>query len=115
MGDRICQQAIRQILEPICEAKFNKHSYGFRPLRSTENAIADVTQRINLGKLGNLSRYQRLTTSIIGECDKHYGGSVSEIPESFRSYNMKADIREPDGKVVKAEMGTPQGGLPAIS
>lgn len=26
--DRICQQAIRQILEPICEAKFNKHSYG---------------------------------------------------------------------------------------
>ena len=50
MADRICQQAIRQILEPICEAKFNKHSYGFRPLRSTENAIADVMLRINQGK-----------------------------------------------------------------
>lgn len=38
--DRIIQQCILQILEPICEAKFYKHSYGFRPNRSTENAIA---------------------------------------------------------------------------
>ncbi len=44
--DRICQQAIRQILEPICEAKFNKHSHGFRPLLGTETAIQDVYNRI---------------------------------------------------------------------
>ena len=30
--DRIIQQAIRQIIEPICEAKFHKHSYGFRQI-----------------------------------------------------------------------------------
>ncbi|EGO9026006.1 group II intron reverse transcriptase/maturase, partial [Enterococcus faecalis] len=45
--DRIAQQCILQVLEPICEAKFNKHSYGFRPLRSTDNAIADCMYRIN--------------------------------------------------------------------
>lgn len=40
MEDRLIQQCIKQILEPICEAKFYKHSYGFRPNRSTHHAIA---------------------------------------------------------------------------
>jgi group II intron reverse transcriptase/maturase len=38
--ERIIQQCIKQILEPILEAKFYKHSYGFRPDRSTEYAVA---------------------------------------------------------------------------
>ena len=38
--DRIIQKCIKQILEPILEAKFYKHSYGFRPNRSTHHAIA---------------------------------------------------------------------------
>ncbi len=40
MEDRIIQQCIKQVLEPICEAKFYKHSYGFRPNRSAHHAIA---------------------------------------------------------------------------
>ena len=40
MEDRIIQQCIKQILEPICEAKFYKHNYGFRPNRSVSQAIA---------------------------------------------------------------------------
>ena len=38
--DRIIQQCILQILEPICEAKFSDNSYGFRPNRCCEQAIA---------------------------------------------------------------------------
>ena len=38
--DRLIQQCIKQVLEPICEAKFYNHSYGFRPNRSTKHAIA---------------------------------------------------------------------------
>ena len=38
--DRLIQQCILQILEPICEAKFHERNNGFRPYRSTENAIA---------------------------------------------------------------------------
>ena len=37
--DKLVQQCIKQILEPILEAKSYKHSYGFRPNRSTEHAI----------------------------------------------------------------------------
>lgn len=48
--DRIIQQAIKQVLEPICEAKFHNHSYGFRPNRSTENALARFSHLINNGK-----------------------------------------------------------------
>lgn len=38
--DRIIQQCIKQVLEPICEAKFHPYSFGFRPNRGTEHAIA---------------------------------------------------------------------------
>ena len=40
--DRIVQQCILQILEPICEAKFSDRSNGFRPNRSAEHAIAQA-------------------------------------------------------------------------
>ena len=32
--DRIIQECMRLILEPICEARFYPHSYGFRPYRA---------------------------------------------------------------------------------
>ena len=44
--DRLIQQCVLQVLEPICEAKFHEHSYGFRPNRSQEHAIARVYQNI---------------------------------------------------------------------
>ena len=49
--DRLIQQCIKQILEPICEAKFHKHSYGFRPNRSTHHAMARAVFLINMNKL----------------------------------------------------------------
>ena len=49
--DRIIQQCIKQVLEPICEAKFHNHSYGFRPNRSTSHAIARSMHLMNQNKL----------------------------------------------------------------
>jgi group II intron reverse transcriptase/maturase len=40
MRDRLVQQMFLQILNPICEAKFFEHSYGFRENRSTHHAIS---------------------------------------------------------------------------
>lgn len=45
--DRLIQQCIKQVMEPICEAKFHKHSYGFRPNRSTHHAMARMMQLTN--------------------------------------------------------------------
>ena len=49
--DRLVQQCIKQVLEPIVEAKFHRHSYGFRPNRSVSHAMARVMQLININKL----------------------------------------------------------------
>ncbi|MDQ0896839.1 reverse transcriptase domain-containing protein [Paenibacillus sp. V4I7] len=45
--DRIIQQCFKQVLEPIAEAHFYNHSYGFRPLRSTHHAMARVQFLLN--------------------------------------------------------------------
>lgn len=54
MRDRLIQQMFKQILEPICEAKFYNQSYGFRPNRSTHHAIARCNSLININKLNHL-------------------------------------------------------------
>ncbi|AGX42429.1 reverse transcriptase domain-containing protein [Clostridium saccharobutylicum] len=46
--DRMVQQCIKQVLEPIAEAKFYHGSYGFRPDKSAENAIAKVMKLISI-------------------------------------------------------------------
>ncbi len=45
--DRIIQECVKIIIEPICEAKFYPNSYGFRPYRSQKHAIRDITNIIN--------------------------------------------------------------------
>ena len=37
--DRLIQQAIHQVLSPIWEREFSSHSHGFRPRRSTHDAV----------------------------------------------------------------------------
>ena len=49
--DRIIQQMFKQVIEPIVEAKFYNHSYGFRPNRSQHHAIARCRHLINCNKL----------------------------------------------------------------
>jgi RNA-directed DNA polymerase len=43
------QQALRQVLEPIFEAKFSKRSHGFRPQRGCSTALAVVDQALRHG------------------------------------------------------------------
>ncbi|WP_139367696.1 group II intron reverse transcriptase/maturase [Bacillus alkalicellulosilyticus] len=114
--DRIVQQCILQILEPICEAKFNKHSYGFRPNRSTEHAIADMAVRINRGFLHYVIdidiksffdevNHNKLMKQIwtLGIRDKQLLVIIRKI--------LKAPILMPNGKVKYPQKGTPQGGV----
>jgi len=49
--DRIIQQCFKQVLEPIAEAHFYNHNYGFRPLRSTHHAMARIQFLVNRSKL----------------------------------------------------------------
>ena len=47
--DRMIQQAIVQVMSPICEPHFSDTSYGFRPNRSCEKAIMKLLEYLNDG------------------------------------------------------------------
>ena len=46
IDDRIVQEALRMTLEPIWEADFSVHSYGFRPNRSTYDTMTYIGKRL---------------------------------------------------------------------
>jgi len=48
--DRIVQEALRMVLEPIGEADFSRHSDGFRPNRSTKDVVAYIGARLTSSK-----------------------------------------------------------------
>ncbi|WP_407301708.1 group II intron reverse transcriptase/maturase [Clostridium botulinum] len=110
--DRIIQQAIKQIIEPICEARFHDNSYGFRPNRSTHHAIAKYMQYANRSKLhyvvdidikgffDNVDHSKLLKQMwTIGIRDKNLLSIISKM--------LKCEI---EGEGI-AEKGTPQGGI----
>ena len=114
--DRLVQQCILQILEPICEAKFFEGSFGFRPLRSTENAINEVYRYINRSHL-----YYMVEIDIKGFFDhvNHTklmrqiwtkGIQDKQLLCVIRKI-LKAKILMPDGSIVTPTEGTPQGGI----
>lgn len=45
--DRIIQECVRIVIEPILEAQFYSHSYGFRPYRDTHMALERVTDIVH--------------------------------------------------------------------
>jgi RNA-directed DNA polymerase len=47
--DRVVQSALRLVLEPIFETTFAPHSYGFRPQRSTKQALRRVVTLLRAG------------------------------------------------------------------
>jgi group II intron reverse transcriptase/maturase len=47
--DRVFQQALHQVLQPVFEPDFQQHSYGFRPKRNAHQAIALSLENINSG------------------------------------------------------------------
>ncbi|WP_028594674.1 group II intron reverse transcriptase/maturase [Paenibacillus assamensis] len=110
--DRVIQQCFKQVLEPIAEAHFYKHSYGFRPLRSTHHALARVQTLINKGTL-----HYVVDVDITGFFD-----NVNHALLIKQLWNMGIQDRKVlriISKMMKAEIegegippkGTPQGGI----
>ena len=47
--DRVVQNALRHVLEPILERQFAEHSYGFRPNRGCKDALRRVDRLVKSG------------------------------------------------------------------
>lgn len=114
--DRLVQQCIKQVLEPICEAKFSENSYGFRPNRSVENAIASIYKLMQRSNLHYVVEFD--IKSFFDEVDHSklirqlwaLGIRDTSLLAKIRCI-LKAPIRMPAGKMVYPTKGTPQGGI----
>ncbi len=114
--DRLVQQCIKQVMEPICEAKFSKNSYGFRPLRSVEHAISRVQSLMMFSHLHFVVEFD-----IKGFFDNvNHSKLIRQIwAMGIRDTKLlyvirqilKAPIRMQDGSIVIPQKGTPQGGI----
>lgn len=114
--DRVVQQCILQVMEPICEAKFSDNSYGFRPNRSAEHAIAQCMRLIQVqhmyhvvdldikGFFDNIN-HTKLIRQIwaLGIRDKKLLCIIKEM--------LKAPVILPNGDKIFPTKGTPQGGI----
>lgn len=114
--DRLVQMCIKQVLEPICEAKFSEHSHGFRPHRSAETAMQEVyslMQRQNFtyavsidikGFFDNVN-HRKLIRQLwtLGIQDTRLLQVISAM--------LKAPIKLEDGTIEHPTKGTPQGGI----
>ena len=48
--DRVIQMAVKLVIEPIFEADFEESSHGFRPCRSSANAVKEIRKNLQSGK-----------------------------------------------------------------
>lgn len=110
--DRLIQQCILQVLEPICEAKFFKRNNGFRPNRSTEHAIAQAEkfmQNMNCHYVVDIDIKSFFDNVNHGKLLKQMWtmGIQDKKLLSILSSMLKAEI----AKIGFPEKGTPQGGI----
>lgn len=110
--DRMVQQAIAQVISPLFERKFSNNSYGFRPHRSTHDALLACQKNVNDGYhyVVDLDLAQYFDTvdhskliQILGKTI-HDGRVISLIHKFLNAGIMEKGIKTTN------DFGVPQGG-----
>jgi RNA-directed DNA polymerase len=113
LEDKVVQRATTEVLEAVYESDFLGYSYGFRPGRSQHNALDAVTVGIQARKVSWV-----LDADIRGFFDAidhawlmrfiEHRIADERVLRHVKKW-LKAGVLE-DGKLLRAEEGTPQGG-----
>ena len=113
VADRVAQEMVRRLLNPLFEGIFHDDSYGFRPFRGCHMAVRRVLKL-------QRQRYQHVLDADIkgffnniphhvimnGVSELVADGNILYLIERF----LKAGVIE-DGVFTPTELGTPQGGV----
>ena len=120
--DRVVQMATKLVMEPIFEADFCEHSYGFRPRKSAHQAIDAIAEALWQGKTqvidADLSKYfdsiphAKLMATV---AERIVDGAVLALIQQW----LKAPVigKSENGKAATVSggkgqrKGTPQGGV----
>lgn len=111
--DRVAQEVIRRLLEPIFERTFHADSYGFRKKRNCHKAVKRVLQLFQEGYKHVLDAdikafFDMIPHSLVmrAVADEVADGNILGLVERF----LKSGVME-DAKFVPTRKGTPQGGV----
>jgi RNA-directed DNA polymerase len=114
--DRIVQTVCKMIIEPIFEADFEDSSYGFRPQRSSKDAMKAIKEHLKSGKTevldADLSKFfdsiphEKLMLTLK---ERIADPRILQLIHSW----LKAPVKEKNGMSggKKNKTGTPQGGV----
>lgn len=115
LRDRIVQEALRAILDPIYETDFQPYSFGFRKGRSTMDAIAVI-----MSLTGPTQKYYYVIEGDIKGCFAtiHHHKLLSILKQRIADKDildliwkfLKAGVMD-DGLFARTETGVPQGGV----
>ena len=112
--DRVVQEALRRVIEPIFEPDFHPSSYAYRPGRSCQKAVAKAEQFLNryglkhvvdmdLSKCFDRLNHERILQGV------HRRISDGRVLKLIRKF-LEAGVMQ-DGVFEVTEVGSPQGGV----
>jgi RNA-directed DNA polymerase len=112
--DRVVQQALKNVIEPIFEAEFLDSSFGYRAVRSAKQAIEQIEAVRDEGHEWVLDadikaffdtvNHEKLMDAV---AERISDGRVLRLIRAF----LKADIMEQGLGLRENVIGTPQGGV----
>ena len=112
--DRVVQAALKTVLEPIFEADFKPVSYGFRPKRRAQDAIAEIhyftSRSYEWVVEGDIKAcFDEIDhTALLGRVRRRIGDKrVLGLVKAF----LKSGILGEDGELRATDTGAPQGGI----
>jgi RNA-directed DNA polymerase len=112
--NRVVEMAVRNVIEPIFEATFAEHSYGFRPGRGAKDALRRVNKLLNRGMVwvvdADLKGYFDSIPQdklIAGLTERLADGALLRLIEKF----LKQGVMETGRGWSPTETGTPQGAV----
>ncbi len=115
LEDKLVQLACATVLTAIAEEDFLESSYAYRPDRSANKAVLELTFKLQYGIYGYV-----VEADIKGYFDNMDHDWLLEMlaqridDRAFLNLIqkwLKAGILDPDGEVINPETGTPQGGI----
>lgn len=111
--DRVAQQVIRAELEPLLDPLFHEDSYGYRPRRSAQNALAKCVERtrkkryvldLDIKAFFDTIDHDKLIEMLSAYTDKQH------VLMYCRRW-LEAQTLTSEGEFVDRGEGTPQGGV----
>ena len=113
--DRVVQCAVKTVIEPIFEEDFHDCSFGFRPNRSAQDAVARIAENV---KKGDALVYDADLSSYFDTIphDKLMAAVQMRISDGrvlgLIRHWLKVCVQEPNGvRISPKGRGTPQGGV----